>query len=102
MAISCIEDCYLAGLQYGYPYVLKKRKLAYDGNGNFVIHKQSDVAIGFDKLGGTELYAEKFIPFVKEIAVMVVRTLSNGVVTYPGKNGITVLLLFILRTKRIR
>lgn len=83
MAISTIEDCYLAASLYGFPFVLKKRKLAYDGNGNFVVHNQNEVPIGFDKLGGVELYAEKFVPFVKEIAVMVARTQSNGVITYP-------------------
>ena len=83
MAISSIEDCFLAGLQYGYPYVLKKRKFAYDGNGNFVVHNENEVSSGYDKLGGSELYAEKFVPFVKEIAVMVARTQSNQVISYP-------------------
>src|SRR5262249_49957074 len=34
-------------------------------------------------LGGRPLYAEKWVPFSKEIAVMVVRTTSGEVVSYP-------------------
>ena len=86
MAVSTMDDCYVAATLYGYPFVLKKRKLAYDGNGNFVIHNHEEVEVGFNKLGSIELYAEKFVPFVKEIAVMVARTHCSGVsgvIAYP-------------------
>jgi phosphoribosylaminoimidazole carboxylase (NCAIR synthetase) len=44
------------------------------------------------KLGGVDLYAEKLVPFVKELAVMVVRS-KDGVFTYPAvetvqRNGV--------------
>lgn len=74
--ITSIEDCYRAGELYGYPYVLKNCCLAYDGRGNCVIRSENHVEESFNKLGGStqELYAEKFVPFIKELAVMVVRS----------------------------
>lgn len=50
-------------------------RLAYDGRGNFVVRSDADHDVGAATLGGYEagLYAEQFAPFVKELAVMVVR-----------------------------
>lgn len=61
---------------YGYPYVLKNCCLAYDGRGNAVVRSRNDVEACFLQLGGEgqQLYAEKFVPFIKELAVMVVRS----------------------------
>ena len=36
-----------------------------------------------ERLGGTDLYAEKWISFVKELAVMVVQTQSGSTMCYP-------------------
>lgn len=77
-----VEAAKEAGLRFGYPLMLKNRKLAYDGRGNAVAKTEEDIPECFRKLGSTEVYAEKWVPFVKEIAVMVVRT-STGVVSYP-------------------
>jgi phosphoribosylaminoimidazole carboxylase len=62
-----------AGRRFGFPYMLKNKKLAYDGRGNAVVKTAADVEAAFAKLGGAELYAEKWASFVKELAVMVVQ-----------------------------
>jgi len=51
-------------------------RLAYDGRGNFVVRSAADLAAGVSTLGGLQqgLYAEQWQPFVKEMAVMVVRS----------------------------
>lgn len=51
------------------------RSLAYDGRGNAVVKSAEDIDAAVASLGGFEqgLYAEKWCPFVKELAVMVVR-----------------------------
>lgn len=67
------DDCEVAGRKFGYPFVLKNALLAYDGRGNAVVHSPEDIDDCFQRLGGDALYAEKFVPFVKELAVMVVR-----------------------------
>lgn len=62
--------------------MLKKKRLAYDGRGNAVVNNESDIADAFERLGGSQLYAEKWVPFTKELAVMVVLS-KDGVVSYP-------------------
>ena len=50
-------------------------RLAYDGKGNYVVKTAAHIDTAVNALGGYEhgLYAEKWQPFVKELAVMVVR-----------------------------
>ncbi|MDZ4763721.1 MAG: 5-(carboxyamino)imidazole ribonucleotide synthase [Chloroflexota bacterium] len=69
--------------EYGYPVVLKAKRLAYDGRGNAVIHAESEIEAAFAALGGYDLYVEMFVPFVKEFAVMVVRGLDGEIAAYP-------------------
>lgn len=73
---------------FGFPYMLKSKTGAYDGNGNFVVSSAERAAEGFAKLGGTSnggLYAERWCPFKRELAVMVVKSSdpSLGPSTYP-------------------
>lgn len=80
---STEESIHAAAQKLGLPLMLKSRTLAYDGRGNFVIRDLSEVNEAISALGGRPLYAEKWMPFVKEIAVMVVRTTSGEVQSYP-------------------
>ena len=83
-----------AGDAFGYPYMLKSRHLAYDGNGNYILRSgnSGDIDAALAALIpsdsgrplGERLYAEKFAPFVKEIAVMVVRGADGQTRTYPA------------------
>ncbi|KAI0250602.1 Phosphoribosylaminoimidazole carboxylase [Lactifluus subvellereus] len=72
-----------AAAHLGLPLMLKSKTLAYDGRGNFVLRDLSQVQDALDFLRKRPLYAEKWVPFVKEIAVMVVRTTSGRVYSYP-------------------
>ncbi|KZT67058.1 Phosphoribosylaminoimidazole carboxylase [Daedalea quercina L-15889] len=67
----------------GLPLMLKSRTLAYDGRGNYVLRETTQVQEAIAALGGRPLYAEKWVPFVKEIAVMVVRSAAGDVASYP-------------------
>lgn len=71
------------GQQYGYPFMLKSRTLAYDGRGNFVVKDESYVKKALEFLADRPLYAEKWCPFAKELAVMVVRSIEGEVFSYP-------------------
>jgi phosphoribosylaminoimidazole carboxylase len=73
--------------KFGLPFMLKSCTQGYDGKGNFVVRSTDQAlealtALGGDK--GRELYAEKWVPFTKEIAVMVVRTRDGTVRSYPA------------------
>ena len=73
--------------KFGTPLMLKAKRLAYDGRGNAVVTsgREEDLAAAVASLGGyqTGLYAEQWAPFVKELAVMVVRERSGAVASYP-------------------
>jgi phosphoribosylaminoimidazole carboxylase len=69
---------------FGLPLMLKSRTLAYDGRGNFVVRSADDVQDALMAMGNRPLYAEKWASFVKEVAVMVVRTIDGNVVSYPA------------------
>ncbi len=61
------------------PCVQKLRKGGYDGRGVQVLHSESDFEKGFD----APSVLEKFIPFEKEISVIVARNESGEIKTYP-------------------
>jgi phosphoribosylaminoimidazole carboxylase len=83
--IKCEKCAASAGAAFGYPYMLKSKTLAYDGRGNAVVESAESVESAVAALGGYErgLYAEKWVPFVCELAVMVVRSRDGTVISYP-------------------
>lgn len=86
MAVDELGDIVKAGDAFGYPFLLKARKGAYDGRGNAVVKSKDGIKSAFELLGGNagiKLYCEKFVPFIKELAVMVVRSSDGTVESYP-------------------
>ncbi|MCX7611934.1 MAG: 5-(carboxyamino)imidazole ribonucleotide synthase [Ignavibacterium sp.] len=68
----------------GKKFLLKSRKMGYDGYGNATIKNKNQFETAIQKLSSrhAELYAEEFISFQKELAIMVVRT-KKEIKTYP-------------------
>lgn len=83
VAVETVDEIKKAALCFDYPVLLKARFDAYDGRGNALIRGDSDIENALVILKGRELYVEKFIPFVKELAVMVARSTTGEIVTYP-------------------
>ncbi|KAJ8697578.1 phosphoribosylaminoimidazole carboxylase ade2 [Pleurotus ostreatus] len=67
----------------GLPLMVKSRTLAYDGRGNYVVRSIDQIPDAIAALGNRPLYVEKWMPFRKEVAVMVVRTIDGDVKSYP-------------------
>ncbi|ORY83502.1 Phosphoribosylaminoimidazole carboxylase [Leucosporidium creatinivorum] len=89
------ESVLSAAHQFGYPLMLKSRHLAYDGKGNFVLKSADGIdealqalipeaSLATGKPIADRLYAEKWAPFVKEVAVMVVRGVDGQTRSYPA------------------
>ncbi len=76
-------DARAAGAEFGYPYVLKAKRGSYDGRGNATISTEGDIAAALERFSGKELYAEKWVPFTKELAVMAARGLSGEIALFP-------------------
>lgn len=81
---STVESIQRCTHSFGLPFMLKSRTLAYDGRGNFVVRDINQAEEALQVLGGRPLYAEKFVPFISEIAVMVVRTAQGEILSYPA------------------
>ncbi|KAK5946357.1 hypothetical protein PMZ80_000499 [Knufia obscura] len=62
----------------GLPIMLKARTQAYDGRGNYPIMKVEDIEPALKSLSDRPLYAERWAPFKKELAVMVVKTAQEA------------------------
>ncbi|KAI6122941.1 Phosphoribosylaminoimidazole carboxylase [Pisolithus croceorrhizus] len=100
---STVESIQQCAHTLGLPFMLKSRTLAYDGRGNFVVREIGDAVEALKALGNRPLYAEKWVAFIKEIAVMVVRTTEGEVLSYPAvetvhKNNICHLVFAPLRS----
>lgn len=66
------------------PFVLKSRKMGYDGYGNALVKNKKGFELAFDKLTRrhSKLLAEEFVDFKMELAVMVART-KKQIEIYP-------------------
>lgn len=76
------EDVSRFASHHGYPVVLKSSKGGYDGYGNATIKSAADLESQFAKVKGEKL-VEAFIPYDKELAVMVARNQKGEMVVYP-------------------
>lgn len=65
-------------------FIIKSRKMGYDGYGNALVHTENEFIKSKEKLAErhSELMAEEFINFTMELAVMVVRT-KKEIKCYP-------------------
>ncbi len=70
--------------KFGNKFLLKSRKLGYDGYGNAFINNEVDFSDAFKRLTKrhSNLLAEEFIDFEKELAIMIVRT-KKEIKNYP-------------------
>ena len=76
------EELKRLGTEFGYPLMVKTRAGGYDGKGNFTLKGPESIDEVFQQLEGP-LYAERFLEFERELAVMVVRDEDGRILTYP-------------------
>ena len=81
--INDIEDIKSGIKKFGLPAMLKARRDAYDGRGNFKINSESDVQKAYDYFKGQPLLLEKFVPFSIEVSVIASRNTHGQIKTYP-------------------
>ena len=81
--VNSLEDVYNGLKEYGYPALLKARRDAYDGRGNYKIDTKEDVQKAFDYFNGQKLLLEKFVPFKMEVSVIAARNTKGEIKTFP-------------------
>lgn len=82
-AVSNVDDIITISKEWGFPLMLKAKRLAYDGRGNYVVKNAEDANIAWSTLAAAgELYVERWIPYVRELSVLVVRNRNGHVSEY--------------------
>ncbi len=85
--IKMERDIYESITTLGYPAVLKTSRGGYDGKGQFVIRNEQDILEASKLLEKGDCVLEKWIPFEKEISVIVCRSVSGEIAIFPvGEN----------------
>ena len=81
--IDNIEDVINGLEKFGYPALLKSRRDAYDGKGNFKIDSKNEIQKAYDYFKGQKLMLERFVPFKMEVSVIASRNTKGEIKTYP-------------------
>ena len=69
--------------RFGTPALLKARRDAYDGRGNFKINTQADAKTGYEFFDGQGLMVEEFVPFKMEVSVIAARNTKGEIKSFP-------------------
>ena len=79
-----VGDLDALGRDLGWPLMLKSRKLGYDGYGNATCATPAEAAAAFERLDrGDGVLVEEFVPFERELAVIVARRPGGEALPYP-------------------
>lgn len=81
--IKNIKDVKTGLKKFGIPAMLKTRRDAYDGRGNFKIDSEDRIQIAYNYFKGQQLLLEKFVPFTMEVSVIASRNTKGQIKTYP-------------------
>jgi len=81
--VNSLDDLQQKIKKFGFPSLLKTRKNAYDGRGNFKINSEKDLKTAFDKFRDQSLMLEKYVNFRMEVSVIAARNTMGEIVTYP-------------------
>jgi len=68
---------------FGLPSLLKVRKDAYDGRGNYKISSIDEISKAYMSFSNKPLMLEKFVDFKMEISVIASRNTNGEIATYP-------------------
>ncbi len=83
--IETEKDIYSAADQLGLPCVMKTATGGYDGKGQWVIRNKDDIEMAVEawNIAGIDMIIEQFIPFSKELSVIVARNTQGQTKTFP-------------------
>jgi len=82
-AVDTRADLDAAVAALGLPCVLKTRRLGYDGRGQRVLRRRSDVGPAWEALGGVPLILEAFVAFEREVSIVGARSTRGELRAYP-------------------
>ncbi|MFC0296930.1 5-(carboxyamino)imidazole ribonucleotide synthase [Geobacillus jurassicus] len=86
--VNGAEELEQAVQTIGFPCVLKTRRGGYDGKGQYVLRGEGDLAKAADLLRLGPCILEGWVPFVKEMSVIVARNLDGETAVFPVAENI--------------
>lgn len=81
--IESLDDLKRQISSFGYPSLLKARRDAYDGRGNFKIQSTDQIEVAYQQFLGRPMMLEKNINFKMEVSVIAARNTKGQIATYP-------------------
>ena len=81
--ITSLDDLREKINELGLPVLLKSRRDAYDGRGNFKIASENEIEKAYQHFDGKSLMVEKFVDFKMEVSVIAARNTKGEIATYP-------------------
>ena len=81
--ITSLVDLHEKIKELGLPVLLKLRRDAYDGRGNFKITSSDEIEKAYQHFDRKSLMVEKFVNFKMEVSVIAARNTKGDIVTYP-------------------
>ena len=86
-AVYDLLDLTEAMAAIGLPAILKTRRFGYDGKGQVRLNAPEEAAEALEALAGAPAILEGFVPFTREVSVIVARGQDGRVASYdPGEN----------------
>ena len=83
VVIDSLSDLEKKIKKFNFPALLKVRRDAYDGKGNFKINSESEIKQAFDYFQGKKMFLEKYVDFDMEVSVIAARNTKGDIATYP-------------------
>jgi len=81
--ITSLDDLREKINDLGLPVLLKLRRDAYDGRGNFKIMSPDEIEKAYQHFDGKSLMIEKFVNFKMEVSVIAARNTKGEITAYP-------------------
>ena len=83
VSIGSISDLKKKITSFGYPTMLKIRRDAYDGRGNFKIESGDQITEAYEQFAGRSIMLERIVDFQMEVSVIAARNTKGQIATYP-------------------
>jgi 5-(carboxyamino)imidazole ribonucleotide synthase len=81
--VDCVNDLYHAAESLAFPFVLKTRRLGYDGKGQIILREFFELESAWEKLNWQPCIAENWIDFEFEVSQIAARDHQGNIVYYP-------------------
>ena len=81
--VSSLSDVKQAGLELGFPLVLKTARSGYDGKGQAKVEAEQDIETIWSELGSEHAIAEAWIEYKAEVSMITARNPSGQIESFP-------------------